>query len=48
MEKAIALINKLPPTAATTLTITLAGGLGAVLATFGEFWMYVARDRLKK
>ena len=48
MERVTVLINKLSPAAATTLTITLAGGLGAVLATFGEFWMYVGKHRLKK
>jgi len=38
-------INKLPLSVTTALAISLAGGLGAAINSFTEFWVYLARKK---
>tara|TARA_R110002020_G_scaffold158329_1_gene341504 strand:+ start:34 stop:171 length:138 start_codon:yes stop_codon:yes gene_type:complete len=45
MEKAVSIINKLPLSVTTALAISLAGGLGAAVNSFSEFWVYLARKK---
>jgi len=45
MEKAITIVNKMPLSVTTALAISLAGGLGAAINSFGEFWFYLARKK---
>ena len=43
MEKVLSVVNKLPLSITTTLTIALAGGLGTAINSFGEFFWYVSK-----
>jgi len=45
MEKAVSMINKMPLSVSTALAISLAGGLGAAINSFREFWVYLARKK---
>tara|TARA_R110002020_G_scaffold122267_2_gene277542 strand:+ start:531 stop:668 length:138 start_codon:yes stop_codon:yes gene_type:complete len=45
MEKAISIVNKLPLSVTTALAISLAGGLGAAINSFREFWHYLAKKK---
>ena len=45
MEKAVSIINKMPLSVSTALAISLAGGLGAAINSFTEFWEYLVRKK---
>jgi hypothetical protein len=45
MEKAINIVAKIPTSVSIGLAISLAGGLGAAINSFREFWFYIARKK---